>query len=516
MGTELPLRHPPRLGTNYVDLRGTQSQFAPLRRLSRNNMLSFWNHRHRAAIPALGVFFALMVAACTTAKRTSSTPLPAFPGAEGFGALATGGRGGAVYHVTTLADAGPGSFRDAVSQPHRVVVFDVGGVIKLATNIDVSSDLTIAGQTAPGEGICLYGRSVSLSGQSNIILRYVRFREGIAGDRGKKSLGMAHASNIVIDHCSIEWGRWDDLGITAQRRDTTAPGDETTTPSDETTAQSDAAALQSHDITVQYCIMAEAIHPQSFGALIDSVTNVTLSHNLWMSNESRNPKVKGTVQYINNVVYNWGETGLCGGHSLADHALDVIGNYFIKGPSSNDRFAGQFYATDHVYQAGNLADLDADGALNGQPVAAADFHRADEKTYKLPTFVTASAMHPRISVTVDTAPVAYAKIVAGAGCSLRRDGVDRRLIDELRSLGKKGKTLPHTDDKGEALAGGLGEIAGGPTPLDRDGDGIPDAWETAHGLNPKDASDAAKVDASGYTNLEVYFNSLTGPRDAAR
>jgi len=110
-------------------------------------------------------------------------------------------------------------------------------------------------------------------------------------------------------------GALDDLGITAQRRDTTAPGDETTTPSDETTAPSDAAALQSHDITVQYCIMAEAIHPQSFGALIDSVTNVTLSHNLWMSNESRNPKVKGTVQYINNVVYNWGETGLCGGHS---------------------------------------------------------------------------------------------------------------------------------------------------------------------------------------------------------
>jgi hypothetical protein len=240
--------------------------------------------------------------------------------------------------------------------------------------------------------------------------------------------------------------------------------------------------------------MAEGMHPQSFGALIDSVTNVTLSHNLWMSNESRNPKVKGTIQYINNVVYNWGETGLCGGHSLADHALDVIGNYFIKGPSSNDRFAGQFYATDHVYQAGNFADLDADGTLNGQPVAAADFHRADEKTYTLPTFVSAPAMHPSIAVTVDSAATAYAKIVAGAGCSLRRDAVDRRLIDELTSLGKKGKTLPHTDDKGEALAGGLGEVKGGPAPLDSDGDGIPDAWEIAHGLNPHDAADAAKLD----------------------
>jgi pectate lyase len=436
----------------------------------------------------VGAFLLLMAAAHAAEASSPGAALLAFPGAEGFGALAMGGRGGAVYHVTTLADAGPGSFRDAVSRPHRIVVFDVGGVIKLASNVEVSSDLTIAGQTAPGEGICLYGRSVSLGGQSNIILRYVRFREGIAGDRGKKSLGMDHASNIVIDHCSIEWGRWDDLGIT----------------------------VQSHDITVQYCLMAEGMHPQSFGALIDSVTNVTLSHNLWMSNESRNPKIKGTIQYINNVVYNWGETGLCGGHSAADHALDVIGNYFIKGPSSNNRFAGQFYATDHVYQAGNFADLDADGTLNGQPVAAADFHRADEKTYALPTFLSAPAMHPRIPVTVDPAPVAYVKIVASAGCSLCRDAVDRRLIGELTSLGKQGKTLPHTNDKGEALAGGLSEIKGGPAPLDSDGDGMPDAWEIAHGLNPRDAADAVKLDASGYTNVEVYLNSLAPPPSVGR
>ena len=451
-------------------------------------MPSFQDFQRHAAILAFGAFLLLTTVVRAAEVGSPGILLPAFPGAEGFGALATGGRGGTVYHVTTLADAGPGSFRDAVSQRHRIVVFDVGGVIKLAANVEVSSDVTIAGQTAPGEGICLYGRGVSLGGQSNIILRYVRFREGIAGDRGKKSLGMDKASNIIIDHCSVEWGRWDDLGIT----------------------------VQSHDITVQYCLMAEGMHPQSFGALIDSVTNVTLSHNLWMSNESRNPKVKGTIQYINNVVYNWGETGLCGGHSGADHALDVIGNYFIKGPSSNDRFAGQFYATDHVYQAGNFADLDPDGILNGQPVVAGDFHRADEKTYSLPTFLPAPAMHPRIPVTVDPAPVAYTKIMAGAGCSLRRDAVDRRLIGELTSLGKQGKTLSHTDDKGEALAGGLGEVVGGTAPLDSDHDGIPDAWETAHGLNPRDAADAAKLDSSGYTHVEVYLNSLATPPDAGR
>jgi len=412
--------------------------------------------------------------------------LIAFPGAEGFGAFATGGRGGAVYHVTTLADAGPGSFRDAVSQGHRIVVFDVGGIIRLASNVNVSSDITLAGQTAPGEGICLYGAGVSLGGQSNIIVRYLRFREGIVGDRGRKSLGMDNSSNIIIDHCSVEWGRWDDIGIT----------------------------VKSHDITVQYCLMAEGIHPQSFGALIDTVTDVSLSHNLWMSNESRNPKVKGTVQYINNVVYNWGETGLCGGHSAADHSLDVIGNYFIKGPSSNDRFAGQFLATDHVYQADNLADLNTDGKLNGQPVMAADFHRADEEKYTLPTWVSTATIHPLVPVTVDSATVAYEKVVAGAGCSLHRDAVDLRLIGELTSLGKKGKTLPHTDDKGEALAGGLGEVKGGPAPVDTDRDGIPDAWETAHQLNPKDPDDAVKLDHTGYTQLEVYLNSLVSPSGA--
>jgi len=399
-------------------------------------------------------------AATTAIEKSNPKHLPAFPGAEGFGALATGGRGGEIIHVTNLNDSGPGSFRDAVSQPNRVVVFDVGGVIKLAKEVTVSSNITILGQTAPGEGICFYNNSVSLGGQSNIIIRYLRFRQGMAGDRGKKALGMDKSSNIIIDHCSIEWGRWDDLGIT----------------------------VGSTTITVQNCIMAEGIHPQSFGALIDTVTNVTLSHNLWMSNESRNPKAKGTIQYINNVVYNWGGTGLCGGHSGADHSLDVINNYFIKGPSSNNQFAGQFTKTDHVYQRGNLVDLDCDGKLNGVPVTTAGFTDKDGS----PTFVKEPAMHPAIAVTTESAEDAYAKIVADAGCSWRRDAVDLRLISELTSLGTKGKTLPHTDDKGEALAGGLAELKSGSTPTS-----LP--------------ADPTKLNISGYMNIEVYANGLVSP-----
>lgn len=416
--------------------------------------------------------------ACLCTLRAA--PLPAFPGAEGFGAVATGGRGGETYRVTTLADSGPGSFRDAVGKPGRVVVFAVGGVIELADNVTVSDNITIAGETAPGEGICLYGRSLSLSERTNVILRYLRIRQGMKGDRGKKSLGMSGASRIVVDHCSLEWGRWDNLGVT----------------------------VGSSEITVQNCLIAEAVHPQSFGALVDSVSNVTLSRNLWLSNESRNPKAKGSVQFVNNVVYNWNYTGLCGGHSAKDRELDVIGNYFIAGPSSNDRFAGQFLQTDHVYQEGNFIDLDKDGVLNGRLAEPAEFHRPDEEKYTLPTFVEAASVKPAIPVTVLAAAQAFETVAAQAGASLRRDEVDRRLLSELLSLGKKGATLAHTDPRGEALVGGLRPVLGGEAPADADGDGMPDFWETAHGLSPDDPSDAAKLSSSGYSNLEIYLHSL--------
>ena len=213
-----------------------------------------------------------------------------FPGAEGFGRLAYGGNGGQIVHVTTLDDSGAGSFRDAVSQPQRIVVFNVGGIIRLKANVAASSDLTIQGETAPGEGITLYGRSISFSGQHNVIVRYLRFREGINGDKGKCSVNLSSGSDMIFDHCSIEWGRWDCLGLTQG----------------------------SHDITFQNCIIGEGVDPQRFGSLSDSVTNITYSHNLWINNQSRNPKAKGRIQYINNVVYNWGVCGLVGGHSGAD------------------------------------------------------------------------------------------------------------------------------------------------------------------------------------------------------
>jgi pectate lyase len=345
---------------------------------------------------------------------------PAFSGAEGFGQFASGGRGGEVYHVTNLDDSGPGSFRDAVSQPNRLVVFDVGGIIRLKSNVAVSSRLTLAGQTAPGDGVLLYGRSVSFSGQNNIIVRYLRFREGITGDRGKCSVNLSGGSDMIFDHCSIEWGRWDCLGLTRG----------------------------SHDITFQNCIIGEGVDPQRFGSLSDSVTNITYSHNLWINNQSRNPKAKGRIQYINNVVYNWGVCGLVGGHSATDHFLDAIGNYFIAGPDSSPHFAGEFKATDHVFQKDNFADVNRDGKLNGRAVVAEDFGRGESA----PTFVTNLTVAPLTNVTVESAPAAFSNVVAHAGCSLRRDSVDARLIDAVQSFGTRGKIIHD-----EAEAGGPGE-----------------------------------------------------------
>ena len=360
------------------------------------------------------LLIASLCAACSNVNPSSPKVSDnlAFPGAEGFGALTTGGNGGETVHVTTLADSGPGSFRDAVSRPGRTVVFDVEGVITLQSNVEVSDNTTILGETAPGKGITLYNRTLSLSSRKNIIVRYLRCREGIAGDSGKCAINMATSSNIILDHCSIEWGRWDSMGITKG----------------------------SHDVTVQDCIVGASIDPQRFGALVDTVQNVTLARNLWIHNHSRNPKVKGTIQYINNVVYDWGITGLAGGHSAANHQVDVINNYLIKGPDSNNQAAGGFTATDHVYSKGNLVDLNRDGKLNGVPLEDAAYFQKENG----PTFVGKPWGNPQVPVRIMDTTAAYEHVIAEAGCSKERDAIDLRLISQVKSLGKEGHII-HSD-----------------------------------------------------------------------
>ena len=351
---------------------------------------------------------------------TAGAATLAFPGAEGFGQFASGGRGGEFYHVTTLADSGPGSLRDAVSRGHRVVVFDVSGYIALESILRVGSDLTIAGQTAPGDGIATRDYEVSFAGVSNVVVRYIRFRQGVTPGQDKKSaVNIIHARDLIFDHVSIEWGRWDTVDMN-----------------------------DSVNVTFQDCIIGEGVAPQRFGCLCQC-DNVTFSHNLFINNQSRNPKAKGKIQYVNNVVYNWGVVGLVGGHSETNHFLDVIGNYFIQGASSSSHFLGEFKPTDHVFQSGNYADLSKDGRLNGRPVMADDFGAGEDA----PTFLAASAIGAPANVTIEPAAAAYSNVVAHAGCSLHRDAVDRRLIADVQSLGTRGTTIRDPEE-----AGGFGEL----------------------------------------------------------
>jgi hypothetical protein len=410
---------------------------------------------------------ALVLATCCSHGVAAAVDPLAFPGAQGFAAHATGGRGCPVYNVTTLADAGPGSFRDAVSHGHRTVVFDVGGYVQLRSAVSVSGDLTIAGQTAPGEGIGTLGYEVSFGKSSNVIVRYVRFRQGNTPRQEKKSaVAITGGHDLIFDHVSIEWGRWDTVDMNKGR-----------------------------DITFQYCIIGQGVSPQRFGCLCQC-DRVTFSHDLWINNHSRNPKAKGVpIQFVNNVVYNWGGAGgFVEGHSAADSYDDVVGNYFIAGPSSSLTHAfAMGTATDHVYSAGNLIDLDRDGRLNGVPLANG----------QLGDVTVQPAPHlPLTDVEVDDAATAFAKVVAGVGCSLHRDGVDRALIEQVRSLGTQGKVV----DADLSEVGGPGTIAGGAAEPCTAGDGIPDAWKRLHHLDVQRPVRPDEAGSGPYTRLEEFLN----------
>lgn len=409
----------------------------------------------------------IFTAVVTAFLSSASAQQLAFPGAQGFGKYASGGRGGTVYHVTNLNDSGAGSFRDAVSAPNRIVVFDVGGVIKVNSRVSVSSDITIAGQTAPGEGIAIYGHGLSFSKQKNVIVRYIRLRGSIGMARGSCTLTADDADNMIFDHVSVQWGRWDNLHI-----------------------------QNSTNMTLQYCIIGEAIDPQRFGAILERPEKLTIHHSLWIDNQSRNPKAKAGIEYVNNVVYNWGKSGFVGGHSSAHHRQDIINNYFIAGPVSSDGFIAMFSATDHVYHSGNKVDLNKDGVLNGRVVTDEDFIKQK---------ATLESARQNISMTGDeiqSAEEAYKVVLRSAGASLKRDAVDKRLIGYLASLGKKGEIFHKEED-----AGGQPPLKGGKVLKDTDQDGMPDKWERKNRLNQREP-DGNTLRSDGYSNLEHYLNSL--------
>jgi Rieske Fe-S protein len=451
---------------------------------------------------ALGLALGLLAAAPAAAQTV------AFPGAGGFGRYATGARGAAspsVYIVTNLNDSGPGSFRDAVSQPGRFVTFAVGGIITLQTNVQVAPNVTVAGQTAPGDGIVFFNKRITFTGSNNTICRYLRVRLGSTGNKGNDASGLANGSNIILDHMSFSWGmdevfsiNWDSKG--------TAPD----------------------NITVQNSIIGQGLHRDnhSAGGLIQTPDGgkVSLLQNLYISNKTRNPKVKGINEFVNNVVYDWGNGNRLGaipnygwsgeayimGGSAGVSEVNIINNYFVGGPltppAENTPFT-RGTGTFNLFGSGNYFDNNRNGVLDGAPVPydSVGYPGIVRAGFRIQPFA-----YPAANPTM-TAAQAYQFVIDNAGVNYpRRDQVDGLLIDEVRSKGTQGFYVYNETDL-PFSNGGLGDVFGAPAPLDTDRDGMPDAWEDAHGLNKNSAADAltASTTNAPYLNLEVYVNSLT-------
>ena len=417
----------------------------------------------------------------------------AFPGAEGAGRWSVGGRGGAVYEITNLNNSGPGSLREAVEAGGpRIVVFRVSGTIELQSTLRVTDPyITIAGQTAPGEGICLKNYEFRISADE-VIVRYVRCRPGDNKCEEVDSLGVSEGHNIMVDHCSASWSV------------------------DETLSVSTSGQLG--NVTVQWCLITESLNCSvhhkgchGYGSLIrGSWGNAyTFHHNLYAHHKGRSPRPgnyndhntdpDGLIfDFRNNVIYNWG--GSSAGYNADDDSItkmNFVGNYYKQGPDSTDDYAFREECTySRAYFGGNCMN----GSYPGDPwnlVSFSGFTEAEKNAYKQSSPIEVAP------VDTDDATTAYQQVLADAGATVpERDTVDARLIDDV--INGAGGII---DDEDEV--GGWPVPAPGTVPVDSDHDGMPDAWELSRGLNPANPADNAEDhDADGYTNIEEYLNWL--------
>lgn len=446
----------------------------------------------------------------TTVKTDEGTPV-AFPTAEGFGKYTTGGRGGKVMVVSNLDDAGKGSFREAAeAKGKRIIVFVVSGTIRLQTPLSIKGDATIAGQTAPGDGICLADRPVQLGGH-NIIVRYLRFRmgdrfqnegmkDGAGGDDAFGGIGRKH---IIVDHCSMSWST--DETFTVYGGDST---------------------------TLQWNLMAEPLNysyhfetgdkdfeHHGFGGIWGG-RRTSAHHNLFAHCVNRTPRFNGArthgaefVDFRNNVIYNWQMNNVYAGEG---GEYNLVNNYYRPGPETKKNVVaqilnpykklpqldyGKFYLSGNVSEA--APDVTAD---NWKGVKMNDGTDADKPRAMVRAAFTAPP------VATQPAKDAYEMVLKKAGASYRRDTLDQRIINDVKN--KTGKIIdvqggyPHGTAY-EQTVNAWPVLKSLPAPKDSDADGMPDAWEKKNGLNPNDASDAAGLKLHKfYTNVEVYINSL--------
>lgn len=445
-------------------------------------------------------------------KKDDDGPTPvvedafAFPGAEGFGRDATGGRGGRVLVVTNLSDSGPGSFRKAVeTSGARIIVFNVSGNIKLTSPINITyGDLTIAGQTAPGDGICIQDYEIMVSA-SNVIIRYMRFRLGDLKQQETDAIWGRYQRNLVIDHCSMSWS-----------------------------VDECASFYANQNFTLQWCILSESLNESFHGkgdhgyGAIWGGDHASFHHNLLAHHNSRNPRFNGGgrsgisngiypmehVDYRNNVIYNWRGNSAYGGEN---GNYNIVNNYYKPGPSTpaskNKRIMevskeadlsfgvgyGQFYIAGN-YVHGN-ATVTADNWNGGVDYASG----VTQSLAKLTSPISSQYQ------TEHSAEEAFESVLNYAGCSLVRDAVDTRIVNEVRN-----GTVTYNGSKtgfagildSQTDAGGW-PVLNSVTPLvDTDSDGMPDAWEVEMKLDPAVANTIGHELSTGYDNIEVYINSL--------
>ena len=452
--------------------------------------------------------------------------IPSFPGAEGGGMYSFGGRGGKVITVTNLNDRGPGSFREACETGGaRIIVFNVAGIIRLESPIIVRAPyVTIAGQTAPGDGVCIAGESFWVD-THDVVVRHMRFRRGETKVWHRDdSFGGNPVGNIMIDHCSCTWGLDENISFYRHMYD----------PS-EGQYESKDLKLPTVNVTIQNTISAKALdtYNHAFGSTLGG-ENCAFARNLWASNSGRNPSIgwNGIFNFVNNVVFNWVHRSSDGGDYTA--MFNMINNYYKPGPFSATK--GSFkrlftaYADDGknnnkagvhgvFYFKGNYMDPTCPKLTDKQKEALYKVNmdnsyglviKKDFATEK--EVLSKKAFDIAEHTSLQPAKKAYKDVLEFAGASYRRDAIDQRIVDEtLKGTytyeGSHGSTNGMIDQPSDV--GGWPEYKSETALVDTDGDGIPDEWEKEHNLNPNDPSDGAKYTLSPeYTNLEIYMNSL--------
>lgn len=467
----------------------------------------------------------------------------AFPGAEGYGRYTTGGRGGTVYHVTSLEDTNTeGTFRWACGRSGtRTIVFDVSGTIHLKSQLKLGrGNVTIAGQTAPGDGICIADYPFVIAAD-NVIIRYIRFRLGnkeVAHHEGD-GLGGMDRKNIIIDHCSVSWSIDECLSV-----------------------------YGSENLTVQWCIASQSLRnsghskgSHGYGGNWGG-SGASYHHNLIAHNQSRTPRLgprPGTqtnerMDMRNNVIYNWAGEGCYGGEGMN---VNIVNNYYKPGPATRTRGSNiqkrianiGIRTSDYTdHNTDNPNDWDVmwhvwgDFYVDGNVNSDNEDVTADNWTYGIYNQINNSKVDNTFTeetrdtmrmdkpiafeaVTTHSAEMAYERVLDYVGASLHRDWVDELIVSDTRNgeasctgTTATTKSMPGIIDSQDDLKQAFPdagddwsawpELKSEPAPLDTDQDGMPDEWEDANGLDKNNAEDGAAVGEDGYTNLERYMNSL--------